>query len=178
VARCFVAVWPSPDVVTALAALPRPAKEGLRWTTESQWHVTLRFFGDLAPAEVTSATAALSVAATSLAELPTAQGGPGTRFLGPGLVVWPVDGLGAAAEVVERATALIGQPVPERRFFGHVTIARGRGGADLRSARHLLTPLAMSWTVNSLSLVQSELHPDGARYRDLDRFPVLPMAPA
>jgi RNA 2',3'-cyclic 3'-phosphodiesterase len=178
VARCFVAVWPSPDVVSALTALPRPAMERLRWTTESQWHVTLRFFGDLAPAEVTSATAALSAAASSLSEQPTATGGPGTRFLGPGLVVWPVDGLQTAAEAVERATAPIGQPVPDRRFYGHMTIARGRRGADLRPARHLLTSLAMSWPVTSLSLVQSELHPDGARYRDLDRFSVRPTAPA
>jgi RNA 2',3'-cyclic 3'-phosphodiesterase len=152
--------------------------EGLRWTTENQWHVTLRFFGDLAPKEVTSVTTALSEAARSLSGPPTAQGGPSTRFLGPGLLVWPVDGLQAAAEVVERTTAQIGQPVPERRFYGHVTMARGRRGSDLRCARHLLTSLAMSWPVTSLSLVQSELHPHGARYRDLDRFLVQPTARA
>jgi 2'-5' RNA ligase len=53
-----------------------------------------------------------------------------------------------------------------------MTIARGRQGADLRPARHLLTSLAMSWRVTSLSLVQSELHPDGARYRDIETFPI------
>jgi 2'-5' RNA ligase len=124
-----------------------------------------------------SAMGALSTAAGSLPEQPTAQGGPGTRFLGPGLVVWPVDGLQAAAEAVERATPDIGQPLPERRFYGHMTIARGRRGTDLRRARQLLTSLAMSWPVTSLSLVQSQLHPHGARYSDVERFTIGPSTP-
>lgn len=170
VPRCFVAVWPSPEVVSALGALPRPTVEGARWTTQDQWHVTLRFFGDLGPEEVSTATAALASVAASFPEAPTAEGGPRARFLGPGLVVWPVEGLQAMAKAVGRGTSTIGQPVPDRRFFGHVTIARGRRGVDLRAAHHLLSPLSMSWPVTSLSLVQSELHPDGARYRDIERF--------
>ncbi len=152
--------------------------DGLRWTTESQWHVTLRFFGELSPVEVTTATAALSAVANSWPNQPTAQGGPGTRFLGPGLVVWPVEGLQVVAEAVESATAEIGQPVPGRPFFGHMTMARSRRGADLRGARHLLSSLATSWPVTSLSLVQSELHPDGARYGDLEKFSIRPVASA
>jgi RNA 2',3'-cyclic 3'-phosphodiesterase len=174
VVRCFAAVWPAPDVVSALAALPRPPLDAARWTTESQWHVTLRFFGDLSPAELESAGAALATVAGSLAERPTAQGGPGTRFLGPGLIVWPVAGLEKAAEAVEKATAGLGQPVPDRRFYGHTTIARGRRGSDLRRSRQALTPLAMAWPVSSLCLVKSELHPDGARYSDLERCLIEP----
>jgi 2'-5' RNA ligase len=172
VARCFVAVWPPPEVISALGALPRPVVEGARWTTQAQWHVTLRFFGDLAPEAVHGATAALASLAGSLTDELTAQGGPGTRFLGPGLVVWPVGGLENAATAVERATAEIGQAVPERRFFGHMTIARGRRDVDLRPAGYLLASLAMSWPVTSISLVQSELHPDGARYQDIETFPI------
>ncbi len=175
-ARCFVAIWPPPEVISALTALPRPPVEGARWTTEGQWHVTLRFFGDLGPEAVRTATASLASLAGSLADQLTAQGGPGTRFLGPGLVVWPVEGLENAAKAVESVTAKIGQAVPERRFFGHVTICRGRRGVDLRRARYLLTSLAMSWPVTSLSLVQSELHSDGAQYRDIEAFPFGPSA--
>ena len=132
--------------------------------------MTLRFFGELAPLEIESAVTALRTAAGSLTNQMTAQGGPVTRFLGPGLIVWPVDGLQHAAEAVENSTAGIGEPVPERRFYGHMTMARGRRGTDLRRARHLLAPLAISWPVTALSLVQSQLHPDGARYSDVERF--------
>ena len=130
--RCFVAAWPSAEVVSALAGLPRPTRPGLRWSGEDQWHVTLRFFGDLGPAEVDEATAALSKLASALPGAFTARGGPATKFLGPGLLIWPVDGL-CAAGPIGQATAHIGQPLADRPFLGHVTVARGAGGADLLS---------------------------------------------
>jgi 2'-5' RNA ligase len=102
------------------------------------------------------------------------QGGPGTRLLGPGLVVWPVEGLAGVAGAVEQATAGIGERVPDRRFVGHLTIARSQRGTDLRRARHLLQALAMSWPASSLSLVESVLSPAGARYRDVEAFPIGP----
>ena len=172
--RCFVAIWPSPDVVAALATLPRPVIDGLRWSARDQWHVTLRFFGEIGASEVGRATEAMVGVARGLAGPVKAQGGPGTRFLGPGLVIWPVEGLRPAAEAVETATAGIGQPVPDRRFYGHLTIARGRRGVDLRRERDVLVPLSASWPVTALSLVQSELHPDGARYRELESVAIGP----
>lgn len=170
--RCFVAVWPAPGVVEALAALPRPDFASARWTTEDQWHVTVRFFGELAPEAISGACTALAAAARSLPGPIIAKGGPGTRFLGPGLLVWPVEGLGGAAAAVAHATTGTGQAVPERPFFGHLTLARARRGADLRQARHLLAPLATSWPVTELSLVESVLHPGGARYRAVENFPL------
>lgn len=172
--RCFVAVWPSTEVTAALAALPRPGAERLRWSTQDQWHVTLRFFGELSPAEVEAASAALTEAAASLPDDLIAKGGPATKFLGPGLVVWPVEGLRPAAGPVQQATAHIGQPVPDRPFLGHVTIARGARGADLRRAAHLLSPLSASWRVTSLALVHSQLGAGGARYQDIYTFPLGP----
>jgi RNA 2',3'-cyclic 3'-phosphodiesterase len=176
--RCFVAVWPTPDVVDALAAVPRPPVEGLRWSGREQWHVTLRFFGEIEPGAVDLAAAGLSEAVRRLTGPVAAQGGPATRFLGPGLVIWPVGGLGPVAEAVERATTAIGEPVPDRPFYGHLTLGRGRRGADLRRARHILTSLTMSWPVSSLSIVRSELHPDGARYRSLETIPLPPATSA
>lgn len=168
--RCFVAAWPSAEVVAALAGLPRPASKRLRWSGEDQWHVTLRFFGELSPVQVDEATAALSEVAGALPGDLTARGGPATRFMGPGLLIWPVDGLGPAAAPVGQATAHIGQPLPDRPFIGHVTIARGARGADLRQAPHLLSSLSASWPVTSLALVHSQLGAGGARYRDICTF--------
>ncbi|HUC14083.1 MAG TPA: hypothetical protein VMS00_06495, partial [Acidimicrobiales bacterium] len=132
---------------------------------------TLRFFGDIDARAVTDASAVLTRVVDASGEAPLADGGPGTRFLGPGLLIWPVEGLAQVANEVERLTATIGKPPPSRSFYGHVTLARGRQGLDLRRATRLLTPLALSWTVTSLTLVESELHPDRARYRVLEEFP-------
>ena len=57
--RLFVAAWPPADVVEALRGLDRPVVTGMRWTTADQWHVTLRFLGDVDdPAPVVAALTA------------------------------------------------------------------------------------------------------------------------
>ncbi|MGC8627459.1 MAG: 2'-5' RNA ligase family protein [Acidimicrobiales bacterium] len=168
--RCFVAVWPAPDVADAIASLPRPAIDGLRWSTREQWHVTLRFFGEIDRQSVHAATKALSKVADEVDGPVTATGGPSTRLLGPALVIWPVDGLAGTAKAVQQATDAIGQPLSERKFLGHITLARGRRGTDLRPGARLLAPLERTWPVTSLTLVQSELRPEGARYRVVERF--------
>jgi 2'-5' RNA ligase len=132
--------------------------------------LTVRFFGELDRTDVARAVDSLGRAAASVHGPVDAIGGPATRFLGPGLVVWPVEGLSGVARAVEAATAAIGQPPPDRRFFGHLTIARARTSVDLRRSPHLLAPLTSSWSPVSLSLVQSELRPDGARYNDVASF--------
>ena len=71
-ARLFIAVWPPPVVLDAIARLPWPAVEGVRYTTRDQWHLTLRFLGnaDIDEAQQALATAVQTVAAI-LARLPT-----------------------------------------------------------------------------------------------------------
>ena len=167
--RCFIAIWPPAAVLDALGDLPRPAIGTLRWSTREQWHVTLRFFGELSSSDVDRACEILDARAASAPGPVAVAGGPGTRFLGPRLIVWPVEGLAQLAATVETSTAALGEPVPSRRFNGHITLARSRG-ADLRPARHLLHSLAMSWEVSSLSLVRSQLNPKGALYTELARF--------
>jgi RNA 2',3'-cyclic 3'-phosphodiesterase len=168
--RCFVAVWPPAAVLDVLEGLPRPVLATTRWSTRDQWHVTLRFFGELDQRDVARAVRHLREAAQSLTGPMEAEGGPATRFLGPGLVIWPVAGLGTVARAVERATAKVGEPAARRPFRGHLTIARARGGADLRGTAELLTSLASTWQVSSFALVESQLRPGGASYHDIEVF--------
>jgi 2'-5' RNA ligase len=168
--RCFVAVWPPADVLNALEALPRPAIQEARWSNREQWHVTLRFFGELGEREMARAQEVLAKVADSTLGPISVVGGPATRFLGPGLVVWPVTGLDALACTIERATRRVGKPPALRPFKGHLTIARAKQGVDLRSAGDLLAQLSCSWAVTSFSLVESRLHPTGARYQDIAAF--------
>src|ERR1700674_5370013 len=49
--RLFVAVWLPAPVLAQLDDLARPEMAGVRWTTIDQWHVTLRFLGELAAPE-------------------------------------------------------------------------------------------------------------------------------
>jgi hypothetical protein len=46
--RLFVAIWPPADVVSELAAPPRPHVPGVRWSAPDQWMVKVRPFGQVA----------------------------------------------------------------------------------------------------------------------------------
>lgn len=166
--RLFVAVHLPPDVLDAVAALPRPDRPGVRWTTRDQWHVTLRFLGEVEePGPVADAVA---VAVAPLAPV-DAVAGPAVTALGPGVVCVPVAGLDGVAAAVVRATAGFGQPPDDRPFRGHLTLARVRRGSG--SARRLAgAPFEASWRVASADVVRSHLHPAGARYEVVARAPL------
>ncbi|MGH9094189.1 MAG: RNA 2',3'-cyclic phosphodiesterase [Acidimicrobiales bacterium] len=160
--RLFVAVWPSSDVRAALESLPRPDHPSVRWTPPHQWHVTLRFLGDVDGTTLPAVADALRGAAQHwsprLAEL-----GPSTARLGRGVLVVPVAGLRDLGRGAADATSRFGQPPPERPFRGHVTLARGRGRSSVPA--HLAgQPVGISWQVGELAVVRSRLGPGVPRY--------------
>jgi 2'-5' RNA ligase len=158
-----VAVWPPDDVLDRVAALDRPAVPGLRWTTRDQWHITLRFLGEVPEVEPV-------VAALAEAELFRAQAvlGPALDRFGRGVLHVPVAGLDDLAGAVVRATSHLGRPPEDRPFAGHLTLARvAKGGrVDLRSFSG--TRVKGEWEVDAVCLVESRLSPAGARYEVLE----------
>ena len=77
--------------------MDRPARPGLRWTTEDQWHVTLRFLGEMETAGEEALRAGLARIAGEVSAVEAAAG-PRPRALGPGCgcsrspgwMTWPV----------------------------------------------------------------------------------------
>lgn len=196
-----MAVWPPPGVLQGLAGLPRPEIAGLRWTTAEQWHVTLVFLGSVAGVE--EATARLSGVEAPPGSPPVARLGPESTVLGGGpgggVLALPVAGLDGLAAAVATAMAGIGQPVGQRDFSGHLTLARRRGGrpglaseggrdrrgtgrGGVASARDGWAglagqPFVARWVVERLSLVASDTRPEGAVYRVVAEQAVLPGRP-
>jgi RNA 2',3'-cyclic 3'-phosphodiesterase len=159
--RLFVAAWPPPAVVEELGRLPRAATAGMRWTTSDQWHVTLRFLGQVADAGAVADALAAARLPAARAEL-----GPSVVRIDRHVAAFPVAGLDRLAASVVDATAAFGQR-PRRRFRGHLTIARSRRG-HLEATTGLM--LTAAWDVRAVDLVRAELHPDGARYRPVASF--------
>ena len=157
--RLFVAVQPSDAVLDVVAGLARPERPGVRWTTRPQWHVTLRFLGEVDdPAPVVAALEAAPLAPCE------AVAGPRVAALGRSAVVVPVAGLDTLAAGVVRATAGFGAPAGPRAFHGHLTIARVRRGP----VRDLVgEAVAVRFAVDDVRLVRSHLGASGARYEDL-----------
>jgi 2'-5' RNA ligase len=168
--RLFLAVWPPADVLERIAALDRPAVPGLRWTTSGQWHVTLRFLGSVEEPDL------VVHALTGLAGWPAVQvsAGPAIGRFGQRVLHLPVSGLDGLASHVVAATAHLGRPPEDRPFTGHLTLARVAKNArvDLRPLTG--TPLAGSWVVDEVRLVESHLSSSGPRYEVRTRIPLSP----
>ena len=148
--RLFIALCPPTEVLDVLDGLARPETAGVRWTTRDQWHVTLRFLGDVELAEGQAALQSLAGSAAREVSI-----GHDTQRLGRAILMASVTGaddLGAALS-------------PDREFLGHLTLARSR-------RKHipdelLGQPVSASWTATSVSLVRSTLRPEGAVYDEV-----------
>lgn len=156
--RLFVAVWPPEEVLAALRSMPRPDTPGVRWSTEDQWHVTLRFLGNVDDVDAV-------VDALSGVDEPAAvvRVGPATARLGPGVLMLPVRGLDPLAHTLPLDM--------DRPFRGHLTLARAKNKQQVPRTLEG-APFDASWTATSFSLVRSQTRPTGAVYDDIATFPL------
>lgn len=187
--RAFLAL-PIPDAVKTeieraqeelRLALP---KHCARWTKREQFHLTLRFLGDVATTRVAELTEAVGVACSGFPALKLRAerigGFPDLRF--PRVVwVWvhdAADQLAALQRAVAQATAPFAESQAEKDFSGHVTLARTK--EIKRPQGDILAKLAHSmagrffgeWTADRVELMRSELSPDGARHSVVATFPM------
>jgi 2'-5' RNA ligase len=135
--------------------LPRPEVAGVRYTTRDQWHVTLRFLGDVSLAEALDAFERVAFAPAE------AEVGPAVTRLGKAVVVVPIAGLDAIASAVSVAMEDVGRPPDHDTFHGHLTLARLKGRAK---PPMLGAPIDARFTVREIQLVRSRLSAQGARY--------------
>jgi 2'-5' RNA ligase len=156
--RLFVAVWPPDDVIEQLRTLPRTETPGVRWSGEEQWHVTLRFLGDVDDVdEVVDALSGVNEPAMQV------EVGPATTRLGHAVLMLPVRGL----DSLSRALPLD----LDKPFRGHLTVARAKNKQDVPRSMEG-SPFAASWTATSFELVRSQTRPSGAVYTNVETFPL------
>lgn len=145
----------------------RGARDRVRWTNRSQWHITLRFLGNvIEPEEVVNALEGADLAATSPVE---AAMGRAVERLGRGVLCVPVAGLDELAVAVTKATAHIGQPPEPRPFHGHLTLARLPRKGRVDTSPWVGRSITARWPVDEVHLMRSRTDPDSARYQTLYR---------
>ena len=183
--RAFVALIPPAAALTELAdavAPVRAAHPDLRWTPPAQWHLTLAFLGEIDDGVLPELAERLARAARRHPPAPLALAGGG-RF--GDRVLWTrvqpvpgkwrespasagrvlrsdrpvrIDAVRRLAGSVTAAARRCGIAVDDRPHRPHLTLARGREGADLRPAVAALAAFAGSpWTADALHLVHSRL---------------------
>jgi 2'-5' RNA ligase len=176
--RLFIALPLPPSVREVLAQLPQKIS-GVAWSRPEQWHLTLRFLGNVAPAQQDRLLAQLATVHVEPFIVPIEGVGtfPPNR---PPRVVWVGTGSGhprlfQLRQRVDDAVLAAGLDVDLRTFHPHVTLARcGEGvGPGLSQWLHAHRQFeAPPIQVASFELFQSELLPGGAVHTLVRSFPL------
>jgi 2'-5' RNA ligase len=170
--RVFVAVKVPAEVGDVVDEFERPVIDGLRWTTRDQWHVTLRFLGevpDVSPVvEAMSTVPARLDAGVGHRDVDAVLGPVTAWFPGRRVLQAPVRGLdevaaGVLAALAEHPDLKAVVDVDPLRFNGHLTLARMKGRRP-GPGRLAGVPLHAEWAVRDVVLMSSVLGPGGSQY--------------
>lgn len=186
--RLFVAIELPDDVRAALTRTAEALRRAgidreLRWVRPEGIHITLKFLGPTPQARLPEIEGALSAALAGARGFRLQPGDLGSFGGRRNLrVVWVGVGgdtvaLAALAGRVEAALAPLGFPTEQRPFAAHLTLARVRDETPPAererihdALQHVRVPDAPPIDVRAVSLMQSELGRDSARYHALVTF--------
>jgi 2'-5' RNA ligase len=179
--RCFAAVEVAPEVRRSLEAVQMHLRrtmgtaDPVKWVPAHQFHITLKFLGEVPGEMAERAKAALGRAARGAQPFWLTA-----RSLGafPGAdrpaVLWAGTGegrveLAALAESVEREMSLEGFGREKRPFRPHITLGRVREGARIppglsRALEEGSEREFGRWRADRIVLMRSELTPRGPIY--------------
>lgn len=187
--RVFIAIPLPPDVKAHLVTVQqefRPLPVQATWVRESGFHLTLTFLGEVAPKRIEAILSGMRETSREFHPFSLMVSGMGLfphearpRVLWVGIQ----DGTGQLAQLqqaLETRLAQSGFPAEGRSFTPHLTVARLRSiprGEDFiacvrRHREDSFGPI----DAHRLELIESQLHPSGARYSTLKAIELSPMA--
>ncbi len=180
VIRCFVAV----EIPEPIQALLKPVQthlqsqihKGTSWTKPRNFHLTLKFLGDIHPEASNDVSEALQRVTERHPPFSIAFGGIGAfPNLARPRVIWL--GIKQGASSVSRLSKAVNFELTnlgfstDNRFHPHLTLARLRTATNLEPLKNILrkydTIVGGSMRVNEIALMQSQLHRNGAIYTPL-----------
>ena len=181
--RCFVAV----EIPEPIQALLKPVQTHLQsevrkasWTKLGNFHLTLKFLGDVQTETVDAINKAVQNVANTQEPFSIALGGIGAfPTLARPRVIWAgikhnASAVASLAKAVNVELKQLGFPT-DNRFHPHLTLGRLRSPVNLESIKSVLhkydTIDGTVVTVNKITVMQSQLHPNGAIYTPLNVCP-------
>jgi 2'-5' RNA ligase len=194
--RLFVAIELPEAWLAALAGLQQRMKDALakdplltgvrvRWARSKGIHLTLKFIGEAPPERLAPIREQLARAVPESPGITLALGWAGSfadrrapRVIWAGVQSEQYEKLRALADSIETWLAAAGVPRERRGFAAHLTLARlpndlpddaRRRIAELTTA--VEAPSVPPFEVEAVSLMQSLLGPNCARYERLGRWP-------
>jgi 2'-5' RNA ligase len=178
--RAFIALIPSVTLQQSFADVQAALQRlslAFRWVKPAQVHLTLKFLGDIPPEAIDPIAHAMQQTVTTLVPFTMSVRGLGC-FPNPAhpRVLWmgvhaPPDTLQLLHLRLETALTPLGFTPDKRPFRPHLTLARGQQRVN---SHQLTTVLEVyrdrhfgAMLVEHVSLLQSQLHRDGAVYTRL-----------
>jgi RNA 2',3'-cyclic 3'-phosphodiesterase len=187
--RSFIAIELPAEVQAAIAsetaslqkALPKPL---VRWVASKNLHLTLKFLGDVSPANLEKLAEALEVESVRYDKFSLSVGGLGAfptsrrpRVIWVGLEAPAL--LSVVQRTVEAVSSRMGYPTEDRPFSPHLTI--GRVGQDTSPTDLKRICGAIEETkigslgmvnVDAIHIFKSDLQPGGSVYTHLYAMPL------
>jgi 2'-5' RNA ligase len=166
--RTFLAVYPDEQARGVLAEIAPEDADDVRVTDMAEWHVTLRFLGELNDDEVALVGDLVQATLAGVGPISVSLGPATALGAGARVLFAPAKGLDSVADALD--DALDGKVEPrDGPFRGHLTLARARGRGRIPGAmagRSLHVPFVASEVV----LVGSRLDPLRAVHHVVRRF--------
>ena len=187
--RAFIAVEIPSEIHQAIEKKTAHIRAALnsslvRWVPSSNIHLTLKFLGDVSPANVELLSQMINVEVSQHQAFEIAFGGLGA-FPNPrrARVIWI--GIQAPATLealqhgIEAAAATLGYPLEKRPFSPHLTIGRVKQNVNSTGMQKIRTALEETQVgslgitrVAAVYLFKSDLKPTGAVYTRLFSAPL------
>lgn len=150
------------------------------WVKRGNIHITLKFLGDVQANQIESISSALKQIAQTHSSFNINFGGIGV-FPNPRRprVIWVGITSGAEemtklAEDIENSLQNLGFPREKRGFTPHLTLARIKRPLNLQAVSSKFNQYdnldIPSLKVDNITLIQSQLHPQGSIYTPLEEF--------
>ncbi|MFN3360822.1 MAG: RNA 2',3'-cyclic phosphodiesterase [Pseudanabaenaceae cyanobacterium] len=175
--RAFLAIPPDRSAHALLreyqqCLIATEGSQGIRWVKPEQFHLTVRFLGNLSPGQIQALVALLNHSLRRNGHLSLTLGAP-VFFPAhrPHTIVCPVPTTPALQQLVdlgEKCAQAVGVEAERRQFQGHITLGRCKD-MPMQRNRPVLAydPPQLPWIATALVLYQSSLTPQGAIYTQL-----------
>ena len=175
--RLFAGIEIPPHVGAMLANL-RGGLPGARWVEPSDYHITLRFIGDIGNRQAQDIDGLLADVARAPVPIRIAGMGSfgGDKPHSVQAMVEPSRALTELQGEVERLVRACGVAIDKRKFQPHVTLARLRGASPLDVADYLSMRgyfPAQSFTATRFVLFSSRASVGGGPYMVETTYPLL-----
>ncbi len=175
--RCFIAIELPEAVKSTLSGIEedlKKSKADVRWVKPDNIHLTLKFFGNIEEKKTEKIIEIMENICNQYAPFTIEIKGMGTfpNIKSPRVLWVGIEGnatLKTLQEEIENKMESIGFDREDRAFTAHLTLGRFRSSIEkeglLKAVKlHEKDTFVGSINVQSLSLIRSDLHPEGARY--------------